>query len=386
MYSTCRDDGRVKRSRGDEHGNTSRNNEEQDRGSKTASHGTRPASALKGDNPQQHRKSANDTILLAQPEQELQDPMARLGEPEDLVTEDIVTSQQRSLMEELESDLDLADGSIFDVIPSFDPYTPKSFHGSSGSAAKADVDHEMGFVSGTAQNEMVSSHNWHVSPPPSVPLINTQMPHDMSGCDSDYFLRSPSSEGPSAAEKALQPIAPIKRQTISNLPAKQLSCTCLVTKVSLLEELGSQKVDRSLHEVLATHKDYTMKCWSVLECQVCMSKSESVMLLVLVYERLVDFCESMADAYLKDHAPPRSGLTSPGPERARLTVGKYAIDKDEEYDCLMGALTLHQVKVLGRQLFAIRRPASILLRGGQISKLLTCERKMRALAERLRSQ
>lgn len=288
---------------------------------------------------------------------------------------------QDSLTQEFDSDFGLADTSMFDAIPSFNIDTPRSILDFSENAAKIGMDHDLGFVSQTAQSTMATMRNWHVSPPTSAQLDNTQLPRDMSRDDSDWLICLPSSNSElSAAEKALQST---NRQTFSKPPVTP-SCMCLVTMVSLLEELSSPKADSSLNDVLAVHKEYLMKCSSVLECQVCMFKTESVMLLVMVYEKLVAFCEAVTDAYLNNYTHVRSGVLSPGHERVRLTFGKYSIDKDEEWDSLMGALTMYQIKVLGRQLLAIRKSASTLLRDGQISKLLTYERRMRALAERLR--
>ena len=307
--------------------------------------------------------------------------MEIFGQSHETAQEISVPPEGKDLLEGLESEFDLVDGGIFDAIPTLNLYTPKSSNESSGNIEKLDMVHDMGFLPRTAQSEAARTRNWDMSPPPSATV--TQSSRDMSLEHSEWLLSSPSFHlDPSASERPLQPI---NRQTFTKPPATPLSCACLVTKVSLLEQLGSHPVDDSLDEVLAVHKTCLGKCWSVLGCGLCMSKSESVMLLVLVYERLVAFCEAVTDAYLDRRVHALSRLNSSVPEPPRLAFGKYPIDKDEEWDCLTGALTLYQVKVLGRQLLAIRKPASTLLRGGQISKLLTCERRMRALAERLRA-
>ncbi|KAL8737126.1 MAG: hypothetical protein Q9181_001997 [Wetmoreana brouardii] len=370
VYSITRDDGRAKRRRRTDNANTSKNKHEDGTRSTPTLQGTK-SSATTGDASGRERKSTDDTALLAQSQQELQRSTEIFGGSDGQASNNSVPPQQDGLLQKLENDFDLLDGNVFDISPNLNLHTAKIFSDASG----ADLDHDLDFVPKPAYG------NRHVSTAPSAQMSDVQLSRNMSRDDNDYDMWSPSSNFEfSNPEKA------INRQTSHNPATKAAACNCLVIKVSLLEELGSHKVDTSLNEGLATHKGCLMKCSSVLDCQNCMSKSESVMLLVLVYERLVSFCETVTDTYLKRQTHVRSGISSPDPERPRLAVGKYSIDKDGEWDCLLGALTLYQVKTLGKQLLAMRKPASIVLRGSKLSKLLACERKMRALVELLQSQ
>ena len=179
---------------------------------------------------------------------------------------------------------------------------------------------------------------------------------------------------------------PTASQSVNGLPSTTTPCKCLSTTVSLLEELGSQRAHTSLDGILAMHKDYVGRCGNVLNCALCMSKPEPVMRLVLVYEKLVSFCEDMTNEHLRGKSQTQ-GKDQPITPRLdqQVVIGKYKTDSEEEWQCLVGALVLYQVKSLGRQMLLLRMPASVLLRGVQISKCLACERKLQALIESLRA-
>ena len=331
-----------------------------------------------GDASVREGKSTENTLLPAKPQQGLQRSMEVFAGSDGQLSDNSVPPQHNGLLQELESDFDLLDPNVFDISPSLNLHTGESFSDFSGHSLGTDWEHDLDMVPKPAYS--------HVSTAPSARMSDVQFAQNMSRDGNDYITWSPSSSSePSTTENAMQLSTMSNRQSINNPLTKAVSCVCLVIKVSLLEELGSQMADTSLNQGLATHKGCLVKCCSVLDCQICMSKSESVMLLVLVYERLVSFCEAVTDTYLKRHTRVRSGTSSPDRERPPLAVGEYSIDKDDEWDCLLGALTMYRVKALGKQLLAIRRPASIVLRGSQLSKLLACERKMRALVELLRS-
>lgn len=297
-----------------------------------------------------------------------------------------VPLRQDGLLQELENDFDLLDANVFDISSDLNLHAAKSFTDFPGNILGADLDHDLDFIPKPTYPSIPISSTSPVLPAPSEQMSDSQISRNISRDGSDDVVWSPSpSLESSNTGKVIRRRSGTNRENSHNPPAKVAACECLIITVSLLEELGSQKVDLSLNEGLATHKGCLAKSISVLECQTCMSKSESVMLLVMVYERLVSFCETLTDTYLKRQNHLRSTASSPALDRLRLKVGKYELDKGEEWDCVLGALTLFQVKTLGRQLLAMRKPASIVLRSSQISKLFTCERRMRALVELLRS-
>lgn len=271
VYSTSRDDGRQKRRRRADNGSTSKNNHEQAIGSTPSVPGAGSAAPPKGYASEREPNLANNTTILPQPEQELQGSMEISGQSHETAQEISVPPEGKDLLEGLESEFDLVDGGIFDAIPTLNLYTPKSLNESSGNIEKLDMVHDMGFLPRTAQSEAARTRNWDMSPPPSATV--TQSSRDISLEHSEWLLSSPSFHlDPSASERPLQPIS---RQTFTKPPATPPSCACLVTKVSLLEQLGSHPVDDSLDEVLAVHKTCLGKCWSILGCGLCMSKSES---------------------------------------------------------------------------------------------------------------
>ncbi|KAI4098738.1 MAG: hypothetical protein L6R37_006327 [Teloschistes peruensis] len=299
------------------------------------------------------------------------------------VTNTTVPPQQDGLLQELEDDFDLLDSSVFDVSPEYNLQPAKSFGEFSGSVPGPELYHNLDFIPKPIYGGISILSDPRVLTAPSRQTSDDHLASAMSGDGNDDVMWSPTpSIESSNTGKALHQT--IDRQLCQKSSTNVPSCDCLVVKVSLLEELGSYKVDVALNEGLATHKCCLVKSASVLDCKVCMSKSESVMLLVLVYERLVSFCEMVTDSCLKHRTHSRSRASSPNLDRPPLMIGNYMVDKDEEWDSLLGALTLTQVKMLGRQLLALRRPASTVLQGSQILKLSACERKMRALIELLK--
>ncbi|KAL8663547.1 MAG: hypothetical protein Q9202_003735 [Teloschistes flavicans] len=387
VYSITRDEGRVKRRRRTDDATASKFQPQDGTSSNKAIQGTKSTtSALTGDAPRREKKSTDDIAQRAQSQKELQSFMSMSPGADAQLADNSVPPQQDGLLQELENDFDLLDASVFDISPDLNLHAAKSFTDFLGDISGPDLDHDLDFVPKPTYPSIPISSTPPVLPAPSEQMSDGQISRNISRDDGDDVVWSPSSSLESSnTGKVMRLSSAINRHKSHSPPAKVVTCDCLIIKVSLLEELGSQKMEVSLSEGLATYKGCLEKSRSVLECRMCMSKSESVMLLVMVYERLVSSCEILTDAYLKRQSHLRSRASSPEPDRLRLKVGRYELDKGEEWDCVLGALTLFQVKTLGRQLLAMREPASIVLRGSQISKLFTCERRMRALVELFRS-
>jgi hypothetical protein len=276
-------------------------------------------------------------------------------------------------------EFDFPDPDSFTFVNSTQLSTPKSANELSGKTTSSNSDAGLpSLISSAASTYM--SDRWDLRHSPSIPPMAWRMGHD----DIDEMDRSAplSLQGPDT----FRPDTRNGRASESAPPATPPSCGCLRFKVTMLEELGSQTVGEAFDEVLSMHKSYLARCRSALCCNTCMAKSESVMLLVLVYERLVEFCSSMVGVCLKIHRPSSMSGSAGSYGARRVSVGRYQIDCDEELRSVMMALTIYQVNVLGKQLLKIRKPASVTLQRQQLSKVLLCERKMVALMRRLKPE
>ena len=163
------------------------------------------------------------------------------------------------------------------------------------------------------------------------------------------------------------------------------TCECLGIKVGMLEEFSSQNMNGPVDKILEWHRSCVTRCKVALSCGDCLNKPESVLLLVLVFERLVDFCATMVEVCLErcgEHSLAAWTMST----GERVSVGQYQVDDEEEIGSVVMTLALFQAKSLGRQLLRLRIPASVMLRGSQMHKLLICERKMSALVEKLKAR
>ena len=289
----------------------------------------------------------------------------------------MATTDHDPLTETFGQEFDFPDSDSFTFIDSTQLSTTKSVNELSGKTTASNSDLPS-LISSAASNYMTERRSLPHSP--SIPPIALRMGHDSH----DEMDQS----APMSLQglEAFRPDSQNGRASELAPPATPPSCGCLKFKVTMLEELGSQTVGAAFDEVLSMHRSYLARCWSALCCHTCMAKSESVMLLVLVYERLVEFCSSTVSMCLKVHRPLSMAGSAGNYGARRVFLGHYEIESDEEFRSVMMALMIHQVNVLGKQLLKIKRLASVTLQRQQLSKVLLCERKMVALMERLKSE
>lgn len=167
------------------------------------------------------------------------------------------------------------------------------------------------------------------------------------------------------------------------------SCQCLQTIVLLLEETEyrSNTIDPViLDSALAYHKEAVNRCNTMLRCLLCTARSENMMLLAVVCEKLVGMCERIASKYLQHTWQAHQETSSRGQAEYRQKVffGNYAINLPEEWEHLIGLLIFLQLKSLGSLLAKMKMVASSELRGSQHTVLLAAERRVRDTAVKLR--
>lgn len=174
----------------------------------------------------------------------------------------------------------------------------------------------------------------------------------------------------------------------------------MVSLLEVLENSNSSIESAVLDSVLASHKDALNQCNAVLRCPRCTARSENMMLLAFVCEKLALLCEKIVKRYLgqpravgNEFLLERQGLSGiitpaggggagviPG-YRAKVSFGDYAVDQCFEWDCIIRVLITLQIGSLGSLLARMKTTASSKASGGaQLSVLAAAEQRVRNVA------
>ncbi|KAK0637696.1 putative transcriptional regulatory protein [Lasiodiplodia hormozganensis] len=146
----------------------------------------------------------------------------------------------------------------------------------------------------------------------------------------DLLLASPTAEGDASGPPwAPEMLAPgLLPSTVMSSPA----CGCLATLVELLEELDTP-ARPTLDLALASHKLFLKRALRVLNCSSCHSRSEHLVLLTRVCDKLVRLCERIVHSYLQADSAMTSSSSSPStpnyfpcPPTESLFLGCYETD------------------------------------------------------------
>lgn len=165
------------------------------------------------------------------------------------------------------------------------------------------------------------------------------------------------------------------------------ACGCLATLVELLEELDTP-ARPALDVALASHKLFLKRALRVLHCSSCHSRSEHLVLLTRVCNKLVRLCERIVLSYLQADSSMTSSSSSLSiadhfscPPTESLFLGCYETDSSE-WDSLVCVILSLQLRSLGNLLAGVRRSASL----AQHPRLQEAEAKLRLLVDRLRAK
>ncbi|KAF4536462.1 C6 zinc finger domain containing protein [Lasiodiplodia theobromae] len=175
------------------------------------------------------------------------------------------------------------------------------------------------------------------------------------------------------------------------LPSVAISspvCGCLATLVELLEELDTP-ARPTLDAALASHKLFLKRALRVLHCSSCHSRSEHLVLLTRVCDKLVRLCERIVLSYLQADSSSMTLTSSspptpdyfPYPPTESLFLGCYETDASEWGSLVCVILSL-QLRSLGSLLAGVRRSASL----AQQPRLQQAEAKLRLLVDRLQAR
>ena len=128
---------------------------------------------------------------------------------------------------------------------------------------------------------------------------------------------------------------------------KPMQCDCLKTTLSLLENVHFREPHASASTLI--HMLHEFKQWinffeGVASCTAYKFVTDSLMLLVVVCEKLVDSFRVVLNVYEK--LAETMSETSGVPPEVRMFSGEYRIDSMEELTCLFMSLTLRHLQSL----------------------------------------
>ena len=172
-------------------------------------------------------------------------------------------------------------------------------------------------------------------------------------------------------------------------------CQCLRLIEVLLEDLERKKYlddPAALDSILAWQKRALAHCSTVLRCSACGSRSEYILLLGLITERLATLCESTASLYLKELRC-RSSLRkiSNGRHHSRtlseesstVFFGRYEIESTEEWSSLIRVLIILQLRSLRSLLGNLKIAATAGTNATQLPMMQATERRVGNLIQKL---
>lgn len=139
-----------------------------------------------------------------------------------------------------------------------------------------------------------------------------------------------------------------------------------------------------LDAILAQQKEAVKHCNSMVRCSACTARSDYMMLLVIVIDKLVDSCEKVVTKLVNSSRMGSDKVEAACGGNQKMHFGQYEIDTPTEQQYVsrvLAALQLNNVLCLLARMLNVAASAS---RGSQLSALRTTEQKIRATAEKLK--
>ena len=187
-------------------------------------------------------------------------------------------------------------------------------------------------------------------------------------------------------------------KSLSSSQDQLVRCRCLRTIGTLLEDFerrDQSSAPATLDLTLGSQKEALARCDSVLRCSMCVARSEYILLVGLITERLVVVYESIISSYLKEiqrrseSLPSSSGedrsRSSPG-EPNKVYLGRYKIESIEEWSGLFKVIIIRQLRNLCNLLEDMKRAAAVENSPTQLPMVRITERKVRDMIYKLHQQ
>ena len=140
-----------------------------------------------------------------------------------------------------------------------------------------------------------------------------------------------------------------------DLDYRPMQCGCLEVTLSLLEQVYFRDTRLSVSNwigLLHEFKQWMRSFRDVTECTACNCSTDSLMLLVVVCEKLGDSFQTISTIYEKLADALRGTSSSRAPEMYMLG-GKYSVDSVEEFACLFKYLALRHLQLLYRTIISL---------------------------------
>ncbi|GIC90983.1 uncharacterized protein Aud_007421 [Aspergillus udagawae] len=172
----------------------------------------------------------------------------------------------------------------------------------------------------------------------------------------------------------------------------QTSSSCLNSAVFLLDELESPHHDggpgeQSLDSILSIYQEMLLLCKRMINCDACRRKSENMMVLTMVLERLAILCGEVIDAFIAQREANGPG-DPPVPvammEKQPLVLGEFKIERGD-YEVMIGMLVIRRLSELGSLLARMKMISSLTRRAHQQARMARVDQHIKNLFRKLTS-
>ena len=167
-------------------------------------------------------------------------------------------------------------------------------------------------------------------------------------------LRSPWSNVHRSMSTPVPSSAPTK-EAEHDPDSRPMRCGCLEITLSLLEKVYFRDTRLSVSYwigLLHEFKQWMRSFRDVTECTACNCSTDSLMLLVVVGEKLGDSFQVITTIYEK-LADALRGTSSSRTSEMCMLGGKYSVDTVEEFACLFKFLALRHLQLLYRTILSL---------------------------------
>lgn len=184
----------------------------------------------------------------------------------------------------------------------------------------------------------------------------------------------------------------ISDQALSNRSSGG-ACRCLVRASVILEQLEAREHDKGSHLIdsfLSFQKQILAQCHTFLDCRRCRSSSASLMVPLLICDKLVDSFQMVSSGGISPGDIPSQSLPQGGRKLGNVNLlpsspplkgylGAYEVEGSQEWEHILSSLIILQFRRVG--LLVERFKALAVSAGWQMQLTM-----LRALEERLQDQ
>ncbi|CAI7653281.1 unnamed protein product [Penicillium pancosmium] len=194
-------------------------------------------------------------------------------------------------------------------------------------------------------------------------------------------------------DQVLDPTVRITRSTdniTEGIMEGQSSCSCLNSAVFLLDELESpdhegDPGEQGLDSILSIYQEVLFLCKRMINCDPCQEKSENMMVLSMVLERLTIICGEMIDdfiARMEANGREQASMLAATMDKQPLSLGDYEIEGGD-YEIMMGVLVTRRLLELQSFLVRLKTIGSLTRRAHQQARMARIDQHIQDLFRKL---